>query len=151
MDVFELLKGDHEKVSGILEKIDQTTERGLKTREELFSQLKSELDLHAQVEEQFFYPALEEADETREITLEAYEEHDLVKQLLRELESESKDDEQWTAKFTVLKENVEHHVEEEEGELFKKARKVLGKEQSEEIGTRIQEAKRQSKAASARS
>ncbi len=151
MGVFELLKADHEKVSGIMEKIDQTTERGLKTREELFAQMKSELDLHAQVEEQFFYPALEEAEETREITLEAYEEHNLVKQLLRELEAEPKDDEQWTAKFTVLKENIEHHVEEEEGELFKKARKVLGKERSEEIGNRIQEAKRQSKAASARS
>lgn len=151
MDVFELLKADHEKVAGIMEKIDETTERGLKTREELFSQLKSELDLHAQLEEQIFYPALEEADETREITLEAYEEHNLVKQLLAELEAEPKDDEQWTAKFTVLKENVEHHVEEEEGEMFKKARKVLGKERAEEIGDRIQEAKRQGKAASARS
>jgi iron-sulfur cluster repair protein YtfE (RIC family) len=151
MEVFELLKADHEKVAGIMEKIDETTERGLKTREELFSQLKSELDLHAQLEEQIFYPALEEADETREITLEAYEEHNLVKQLLAELEAEPKDDEQWTAKFTVLKENVEHHVEEEEGEMFKKARKVLGKERAEEIGNRIQEAKRQGKAASARS
>lgn len=151
MDVFELLKADHEKVAGIMEKIDGTTERGLKTREELFSQLKSELDLHAQLEEQIFYPALEEAEETREITLEAYEEHNLVKQLLAELGAEPKDDEQWTAKFTVLKENVEHHVEEEEGEMFKKARKVLGKERAEEIGNRIQEAKRQGKAASARS
>lgn len=151
MDVFELLKTDHEKVSGIMEKIDETTERGVKTREELFAQLKNELDLHAQLEEQLFYPALEDADETRDITLEAYEEHNLVKQLLSELEAEPKDDEQWTAKFTVLKENVEHHVEEEEGELFKKARKVLSKEQREEIGRRIEEAKRQGKAASARS
>lgn len=151
MDVFELLKTDHEKVSGIMEKIDETTERGVKTREELFAQLKNELDLHAQLEEQLFYPTLEEADETRDITLEAYEEHNLVKQLLSELEAEPKDDEQWTAKFTVLKENVEHHVEEEEGELFKKARKVLSKEQREEIGRRIEEAKRQGKAASARS
>ena len=96
-------------------------------------------------------PALEEAEETHDITLEAYEEHNLVKQLLAELESEAKDQEQWTAKFTVLKENVEHHVEEEEGELFPKARKVLGKERSEEIGSEIEQAKRQSKAASAKS
>jgi hypothetical protein len=150
MEVFELLKADHEKASGIMEKIDQTTERGIKTREELFTQLKSELDLHAELEEQYFYPALEEADETRDITLEAYEEHKLVKQLLAELEAEPKDDEQWTAKFTVLKENVEHHVEEEEGELFKKARRVLGKERSEEIGSQIEQAKQQGKAASAR-
>lgn len=151
MEVFELLKADHEKVSGIMEKIDETTERGIKTREELFTQLKNELDLHAELEEQYFYPALEEAEETHDITLEAYEEHNLVKQLLAELESEAKDQEQWTAKFTVLKENVEHHVEEEEGELFPKARKVLGSERSEEIGSEIEQAKRQSKAASAKS
>jgi iron-sulfur cluster repair protein YtfE (RIC family) len=150
MNAYELLKADHEKVAGIMEKIDGTTERGVKTREELFTQLKAELDLHAQIEEQIFYPALENADETREITLEAYEEHNLVKQLLSELESEPKDDEQWTAKFTVLKENVEHHVEEEEGELFKKARKVLSQEEATELGNRLQEAKRQGKAASAR-
>ena len=150
MNVFEVLKADHEKVAGIMEKIDQTTERASKTREELFTQLKNELDLHAEIEEQIFYPALEDKEETRDITLEAYEEHNLVKQLLSELESEPKDDETWTAKFTVLKENVEHHVEEEEGELFKKARTVLSKDEIEELGNRLQEAKRQGKAASAR-
>jgi hemerythrin superfamily protein len=150
MNAFEVLKADHEKVAGIMEKIDQSTERASKTREELFTQLKNQLDLHAQIEEQIFYPALEDKEETHDITLEAYEEHNLVKQLLSELESEPKDDEQWTAKFTVLKENVEHHVEEEEGELFKKARSVLTKDQIEELGNRLQEAKRQGKAASTR-
>lgn len=150
MNAFELLKADHEKVAGIMEKIDQTTERGLKTREDLFTQLKAELDLHAQIEEQVFYPALKEAKETRDITLEAYEEHNLVKQLLAELAAEPKDDEKWTAKFTVLKENVEHHVEEEEDEMFKKARKVLSKEQAEELGERMEEAKRKGKSATAR-
>src|SRR5688572_7584011 len=124
MNAFTLLKADHKKVAGILEKIDATTERGIKTREELFAQLKNELDIHAHIEETVLYPALEEADETRDITLEAYEEHALVKQLLGELETLDKSEETWTAKFTVLKENIEHHVEEEEGEMFKKARKV---------------------------
>jgi hemerythrin superfamily protein len=141
MNAFELLKTDHQKVAKLLERIDETTERGVKTREELFTQLKAELDLHAQIEESIFYPALEEADETRDITLEAYEEHRLVKQLLRELESMSKDSEEWTAKFSVLKENVEHHVEEEEGELFPKGKKVLSKEDQETLGTRLEEAK----------
>ncbi len=145
MNAIELLKSDHQKVSGLLEKIDETTERALKTREDLFTQLKSELDLHAEVEEQIFYPAIEDAEETREITLEAYEEHNLVKQLLTELEAEPKDDEKWTAKFTVLKENIEHHVEEEEGEMFKKARKVLSQEEIEELGAQLEEAKRQGK------
>ena len=150
MNAFELLKSDHERVAGLMEKIDQTTERALKTREELFTQLKNELDLHAEVEEQIFYPAIEDAEETREITLEAYEEHNVVKQLLTELEAEPKDDETWTAKFTVLKENVEHHVEEEEGEMFKKARKVLSKEEADELGAQLEEAKRKGKPAGAR-
>ena len=151
MDAFALLKADHEKVAGILETIDGTTERALKGREELFTKLKEELDIHARIEEEIFYPALEDESETREITLEAYEEHRLVKQLLSELEAEPKDTEEWTAKFTVLKENIEHHVEEEEGEMFKKARTVLSKEEAELLGERLQEAKQQEKAAAASS
>ena len=141
MNAFTLLKADHKKVAGILEKIDATTERGVKTREELFTQLKTELDIHAHIEETVLYPALEEADETRDITLEAYEEHSLVKQLLGELEALDKSEETWTAKFTVLKENIEHHVEEEEGEMFKKARKVLSEEEAEELGAKMEAAK----------
>ena len=149
MNAFNLLKADHKKVADILEKLDATSERALKTREELFTKLKRELDVHSRIEETIFYPVLEEADETHEITLEALEEHALVKQLLEELQSLAKDDEQWTAKFTVLKENVEHHVEEEEGEMFKKARKVLSNEASETLGTRMEKAKGEQEKASA--
>ena len=147
MDVFELLKADHERVAEMMEKIDESTERAVKGRTETFTRLKTELDLHAMIEEKIVYPALEDAEETREITLEAYEEHRLVKQLLSELESEPNDTEEWTAKFTVLKENVEHHVEEEEGEMFKKARQALSKEQIESLGKQVEQAKRQNKAA----
>lgn len=143
MDAFELLKKDHEKVSGIFEKLEPTTERGVKTREELFAQLKQELDIHSQIEEQILYPVLKEAEETHDITLEAYEEHNVVKTLLAELEALPKDDETWEAKLTVLKENVEHHVEEEEGEMFKKARKVLSTEQIEDLGVRLEAAKKE--------
>ena len=150
MNAFTLLKADHKKVAGILEKIDATTERGVKTREELFTQLKTELDVHAHIEETIFYPAIESAEETHDITLEAFEEHRMVKQLLGELETMDKGDEQWTARFTVLKENIEHHVEEEEGEMFPKAKKVLGEEEAEALGTRLEEAKnKEMKAAAA--
>jgi hemerythrin-like domain-containing protein len=150
MNAFTLLKEDHKKVAGILEKLESTTERGVKTREELFAKLKSELEVHTRIEETIFYPALEKEDESRDIALEAFEEHRLVKQLLSELESLRKDEEQWTAKFTVLKENIEHHVEEEEGEMFTKARKVLSKEDIETLGTRMEKAKgEQEKAAAA--
>jgi hemerythrin-like domain-containing protein len=148
MNAFALLKEDHQRVAGILEKIDATTERGIKTREELFTQLKTELDIHSEIEETIFYPALEKHDETRDITLEGIEEHRIVKELLAELDAMAKDDEVWTAKMTVLKENVEHHVEEEEGEMFPKARKALSEEEVERLGTRLEAAKKKQKAAS---
>ena len=147
MNAFELLKQDHEKVSGIFEKLEPTTERGVKTREELFAQLKQELDIHARIEEEIFYPAIRDARETREITLEAYEEHNVVKQLLAELEQLPVDDETWAAKLKVLQENVEHHVEEEETEMFSSARDVLSTEQIEELGTRMEAAKQEQKKA----
>lgn len=149
MNAFTLLKQDHERVAGLLEKIDETTERATKGREDLFTQLKNELDIHARIEEEILYPALEEYDETRAISLEAYEEHALVKQLLAELASAPKDTEEWTAKFTVLKENVEHHVEEEEGEMFKQARKVLTEDEIDTLGDRLQKAKQVEKSATA--
>jgi predicted DNA-binding protein len=147
MNPFTLLKEDHKKVAGILEKLNDTTERGIKTREELFTQLKTELDIHAEIEEMIFYPELEKHDETRDITLEGIEEHRIVKELLAELDALAKDDEVWTAKMTVLKENVEHHVEEEEGEMFPKARKALTEEEIESLGTRLEAAKKKQKAA----
>ncbi len=150
MNAFTLLKTDHKKVAGIFEKLEPTTERGAKTREELFAQLKNELDIHARIEEEVFYPALKEADETHDIVLESYEEHAVVKQLLSELDELSKDDETWGAKLKVLQENVEHHVEEEEGEMFPKARKVLSAEEIDALGERLEAAKNQGKKAAAR-
>ena len=144
MDAFTLLKKDHEKVSSIFSKLEETTERAEKTREELFTQLKQELDIHAHIEETIFYPALKQEAETREITLEGFEEHHVIKTLLKELEPMSVGSEQWSAKLKVLKENVEHHVGEEEGEMFKSARDVLSKDQIEDLGTRMEaEKKRQ--------
>jgi Hemerythrin HHE cation binding domain len=144
MDAITLLKNDHEKVSGIFSKLEETTERAEKTRTELFTQLKQELDVHAHIEETIFYPALKQEAETREITLEGFEEHHVIKTLLKELESMDVTSERWSAKLKVLKENVEHHVEEEEGEMFKSARDVLSKEQIEDLGARMEaEKKRQ--------
>ena len=130
---------------------EPTTERGVKIREELFAQLKQELDIHAHIEETIFYPVLKQEAETRDITLEGFEEHHVVKVLLQELDAMPVDAEEWGAKLKVLKENVEHHVEEEEGEMFKSAREVLSKEQIEDLGTRMEaeKQKQQAKAAGA--
>lgn len=141
MNAFELLKQDHDKVSDLFDKLEDTTERAIKTREELFARLKMELDIHTQIEEEVFYPVLEEADQTREMILESYEEHNIVKQLLDEMEQLPVDDETWTAKLRVLHENVDHHVDEEETQLFPKARGVLATREIEELGVRLQAAK----------
>lgn len=143
MDAIELLTEDHEKVAEIFEKLEPTTEKAVKKREELFNKLYTELDIHAQIEEQIFYPALKKAAETREIALEGFEEHKIIKRILQEMESLSKDNEQWKAKLTVLQETVEHHVEEEEGEMFKSAREVLSEEQLEDLGARMEAQKKQ--------
>ncbi|HEV2880331.1 MAG TPA: hemerythrin domain-containing protein [Pyrinomonadaceae bacterium] len=149
MDAITLLKTDHEKVSGIFEKLEETTERAEKTREELFMKLKQELELHAHIEETIFYPVLKKAEETREITMEGIQEHHVVKVLLRELDAMEVGSETWTAKLKVLKESVEHHVEEEEGEMFKSAREVLSSEQLDELGALMEQEKREQKPLSA--
>lgn len=138
MDAFKLLKADHRKVTELFEQLERTSG---KRKLNVFEQIKTELDLHTHIEEKIFYPALEKPTETRELTMEAYEEHKQVKTLLRELSRARNADEQWQAKAKVLQENVEHHVDEEENQLFKKAGAALGKEQIEELGARLEEEK----------
>ncbi len=135
MDAFELLKNDHKKVSELFKEIESASGQ---VKKQLFTQLKNELDVHAHIEERFLYPALENTDEAREITLEAYEEHKVVKDLLAELSNGDTPAEQWDARLKVLKENVEHHVEEEEGELFDKAEDALGDERVEQLGVEME-------------
>lgn len=133
MDPYELLKTDHDKVSDLFERIESASG---KAKVAGFKKLKAELEVHTLVEETIFYPALKNAAESRDLTLEAYEEHRVVKDLLAEL-AEAELSDQWNAKFTVLKENVEHHVDEEEGDLFKKAKDVLSTEQAEALGDQM--------------
>lgn len=134
MDPYELLKADHENVSKLFERIESARGAAKLT---LFRKLKQELDVHAHVEETIFYPELKNKDESRDITLEAYEEHQVVKDLLAELAAAEEPSDEWDARLTVLKENVEHHVEEEEGELFSKAKDVLTTEQAEALGDQM--------------
>ena len=142
MDAFTLLKNDHKKVSGIFAKLEETTERAEKTRTELFAKLSEELDIHAKIEEAIFYPAIKQAAETREVVLEGFEEHHVIKTLLKELEGMSVGTERWAAKLKVLKENVEHHVEEEEGEMFPKLRGAIPADRLREIGDALAAAKK---------
>ena len=143
MDPIKLLKADHDKVKGLLDRGDSTTERGVKTRKELFAKIKQELEVHETIEEEIFYPALKEFAATKDLTLEAYEEHDVVDTILGELERTPVEDETWGAKLTVMKENLEHHIEEEEGNLFKQARRLLDEAELEALGDRLQARKEQ--------
>src|SRR5215217_6433124 len=135
MHAFELLKADHEKVA---ELFDQLEAANGNAKLEVFNQIRTELELHTYIEEKIFYPALEKPEETHDITLEAYEEHAQVKTLLKELSRTRTPDEEWEAQAKVLRENVEHHVEEEENELFDKASEALGQEEIEALGQRME-------------
>ena len=137
MNALTLLKEDHDKVKKLLEQGESTTERAVKTREELFTKVKQELVVHEAIEEEVLYPALREFAATKEVVLEAYEEHHVVDVIVGELEATPVDDETWAAKFTVMKENLEHHIEEEEDEMFKQARKVMDESELEELGARM--------------
>ena len=143
MDALTLMKDDHQKMRKLLTELESTTERGVKTREELYATIKGELTVHEIIEEEIFYPALKEHPKAKDIVLEAYEEHHVVDTVMAELESTPVDDETWGAKAKVMKENVEHHMEEEEGEMFQKARQVFDKDELEELGTRMEQRKMQ--------
>jgi hemerythrin superfamily protein len=139
VNAIDLLIADHDKVRKLLEELDKTTERGVRTREELFNRIKNELTVHEIIEEEIFYPSLKQHPKAKEIVLEGYEEHDVVDTLMGELGSMPFDDETWHAKFTVMKENIEHHVKEEEGEMFTKARQAFSKDELEALGQVMEE------------
>jgi hemerythrin-like domain-containing protein len=135
MDAFNLLKADHRKVEELFSELESASGQA-KLR--VFEQIKTELELHTHIEETIFYPALEKPKPTHDLTLEAYEEHDVVKKLLREMSKAKSATEEWEAQAKVLQENVEHHVEEEENELFEKAQEALSEEQIEALGEQME-------------
>lgn len=145
MDALALLKEDHAKVKKMLAEGESTTERGVKTRTELFDRLKTELEIHERIEEEVFYPALKAHPKARDLALEGYEEHHVVDTILAELEQTDPSDEQWGAKFKVAKENLEHHIEEEESEMFPKARQAFSRDELEQMGARMAEIKQAAK------
>ena len=143
MDALKLLKQDHEKVKKILSELDETGEKAVKTRTTLFAKLKRELTVHEIIEEEILYPAFEEQAKLKDIVLEGYQEHHVVDLVLGEISQLSPDDEKWGAKLSVAKENVEHHIEEEEGEMFKKARQLFDFSELEQLGQRLEARKKE--------
>lgn len=137
MDAIALLKADHDKVKKLLSELESTTERGVKRREELYTTIRREMTAHELIEEEIFYPTLKEHPKAVDIVLEGYEEHHVVDLLMGELDVLPYDDETWGPKAKVMQENIEHHIEEEEGDMFVKARQVFDRPELEELGARM--------------
>ncbi len=151
MNVIELLKKDHRNVSELFaafETAKDNEEEG--SRQEIALEICLELTAHAKVEEELFYPAVDakasDDEETQEKVKEADEEHRLVKALVGEIQDMDENDDNFDAKVKVLKDVVEHHVEEEEGELMPKAKKLLTPSELEEMATEAEALKAKLKA-----
>jgi hemerythrin superfamily protein len=144
-DAVALIKSDHRKVEQLFREFEEAGDRAYKTKQRLVEQMIKELEVHATIEEETYYPAVEAKakKDGKELVAEAVEEHHVVKVLLGELATLSAEDEAFDAKVTVLVENVRHHVEEEEEELLPQSEEILGKEELARLGEEMAARKRQ--------
>lgn len=146
MDAIKLLKEDHKRVKALFEQVEELGDRASAQRKKLFQKIDKELTVHTKIEETVFYPEFRRRasdSEERNEVLEAYEEHKIAKTLIAELEDLDPKDETYKPKLRVLKEMVNHHVKEEEREMFKMTRELFDKQELEELGERLAEAKKQ--------
>ena len=143
MTAIDLLTNDHREVLDMIEQLENGTEAsGLNlSRAELFNRIKSAIQLHSQLEEQIFYPALQSFDETRTLIEESFDEHQMVDEILLEMSNTNPRDGEWTDLLAELRDNLEHHIEEEENDLFPKAESVLGMDRLGEMGDQMQQVK----------
>ena len=140
MDCLTLLKQQHDEAKALFKQLDKA--EGAKASQ-LWNELKSKLTMHEELEERHFYPELRKSKTTEELTLEAYQEHHVMDLLIEEISALESSDEAFQPKVTVLQENTEHHIEEEESELFPKVRKIWDAVRREEVGQQMQAAKLQ--------
>ena len=142
-DPLVLLEADHRRFEDLLKQGEDTTERGVQARTTLLKTLTATLNVHELIEEEVLYPALKPHAEARDIVLEGFEEHHVADVLVKELHDLAKDSERWGAKFKVLKESIEHHIEEEETVMFPAARRALSSEELQKLGARMRTLKAQ--------
>lgn len=129
MNILLQLQLDHQFIREIFSQLDETTEKSVKTRQELFVRLYRFLDEHTSAEEAVLYSQLlSRGEKSKDDALEAFEEHHISKILLNELAELDVDDERWHAKLKVLQETIEHHIVHEEGRVFSDARKYFDTE-----------------------
>jgi hemerythrin superfamily protein len=135
MNAIELLKADHRKVERLFQKVKADKEG--EQHQELFKQIKAELEVHTHIEETIFYPKIKEEKELEDIVLEGIEEHHQAKMFLRELSNLVEDSEKFEPKLKVLMEDITHHVQEEEGEMFPKVEEIFDETTLNELGTQM--------------
>lgn len=148
MNAIDLLEADHERVKGILTQLSESTDRAIKKRTELLAKLEMEVTIHTRLEEEILYPAFKQAGgkDEAEMYYEAKEEHRTVDALvLPDLKVTDPSTPEFAGRVKVVKELLEHHIEEEETEMFPQARKLLGKAQLEELGAQMETMKAQYK------
>jgi hemerythrin-like domain-containing protein len=141
MNAIDLLKADHAKVKDILSQLSDSTERALKKRVELLGKLEMEISIHTRLEEEILYPAFKAAGSKEQDVMyfEAKEEHRTVDSLvLPDLKLTDPGTPEFSGRVKVVKELLEHHIEEEETEMFPQAKKLLGKEKLEELGAQME-------------
>lgn len=133
MNAIELLKKDHDVVDKLFQKVKSTDES---EHPAIFKQIKAELEVHAHIEETIFYPRLitDGDKELQDITKEGIEEHHQAKIFLREISALADESEKFEPKLKVLMEDIEHHVMEEEGEMFKMVETQFEASVLEELG-----------------
>ena len=127
-DAITILTEDHKKVRKLLDELAATTERAVKTRQQLLKDIETDIRVHAQLEEEIFYPAYKvaaEKSEDRKLFFEAHEEHHMVDVVLAEIKDTDPSTEPFAAKAKVLKDLVEHHADEEEEDMFPRARQLM--------------------------
>lgn len=147
MDAISLLTEDHRKVRKLLDDLSKTTNRAAKKRADLLAKIAAELEAHTAIEEEIFYPAFKEAGQKSDdakMFFEAMEEHRAAGELvLPDLLKTDVGSEQFGGRAKVLKELVEHHAEEEEKQMFPRARKLLGKQALQDLGAELEARKKE--------
>jgi hemerythrin superfamily protein len=137
-----MLKADHVAVKRLLRELVETGDRAAKQRENLAARIERELKMHAQLEEEIFYPAFKAAakgTEAEDLFFEASEEHHLADIVLPALMAANPKSREFAAKAKVLKDLIEHHIKEEEGQMFARARELFDDDQLRELGEMMEE------------
>ncbi len=143
MNIYQALKEDHQEAKTLFAKLKGTTNRALKTRQTLFQKLKCALEAHSKAEEKVFYTALRKQNVAIEDLNHAKEEHEKAEKKLKELHKMEKGCDEWLSQLLDLKKSVEHHIKEEEADIFDEAKDVISKDEAQSLGEDFEKQKKQ--------